>query len=177
MKDINLLPKKNLGLFQRDQTILIARSIAALSVIFVLSSFVGILLLGRNYSVADIETQQQNIRTKLQTQHTKTIQELMLLDRMKHISTILKTRSLLIDKITALQKLMPATITIEVLSITPQTLNLTVESPSLDSLKGFLDGLTTLLQSKKLLKKLTINNVVINQRTGLYTVSVVGVFL
>lgn len=176
-KEINLLARKNVGFLQQEQTITVARVIAVFSVILVASSFVALFFLQKNYSLSTIENQQTSVRSRLSLLHDKTIKQLTLIDRTKKIELIIKKRISLADKITLLQKEIPSALTIETLSVSKEAMSITVTSNSLTSLQKFIESLTTLVTKKTLLQKLTIDNVIINQQTGLYSVSVKGVFL
>lgn len=176
-REINLLPRKNTSFLQREQTVTFARIAAIFSVVIVITSFIGVILLGRNYSVTDVESQQANVRSRLQLVQNKTIQQLTLLERTKKIESLLKKRISLTDKITFFQKQIPSNVTIETMTVSPLQVNISVSSTSLTALQSFLDSLTSLVTQKKVLKKLTIDNVIVSQQTGLYSVNVKGTFL
>ena len=176
-KEINLLPHKNQGLLQKEQTIMVVRAIAIFSVVIVLSSYVGVLLLGRNYSLSDAQAQQASMHARLRLLQDKSAQELFILDRVNRIQTILKTRSSLIATISTLQNEVSEDVTIRTIDVTNKSAAMAVSSPSLASLKGFIDSLTLLVNKKKLFQKITINNVVVDSKTGMYSVSIQGVLL
>lgn len=173
-KEINLLPRKNLGILQQERTIIIVRAIAFLSVIILVTCFVGVFLLGKNYSIDTVNTQQNSVRARLQVLHNKTITYLTLQDRVRRIQTILKSRSLLEAKIETLQKQVPQDVLLKTLTVTTKTASLSVSSPSLSSLKSFLDNVTTLLKKKTIFSTLVIDNVNVDAKTGAYSVSVGG---
>lgn len=175
--EINLLARKNVGFFQQARTLLLVRAIAIFSVIIVVSSFIGIFLLGKNYSPDAVATQQTNIRSRLALYHDKAIQELTLVDRVNHIQAILKSRISLSDKITTLQKQLSPDIKMQSLAISQTTAAMLVSSPSLDSLKTFLDGITLMVNKKIFFQNVTINTVSVDSVTGMYSVAIQGTLL
>lgn len=176
-KEINLLPKKNVGFLEQEKTIMAARVISILAVILVGISSVAVFIISKNFSLQAIDNQQQAIQTKLDLLKNKTTDQLILMDRMSKIEKVIKKKSSLEDKIIALQKLVPSEVTVESLAVTPDTFSIVVSSSSLSSLQSFLDSATQKVTGKILLKKLTINNVQLNQQTGKYGVSIQGTFL
>lgn len=177
MKEINLLPKKNIGILQQERTIILIRAIAIFSVLIVLSCWIGLWFLGKNYSADTVDAQQQNVRSRLHVFHAKAIDQLTLVDRVNRIQAILKTRSLLTTNIDLLQKQLPSDVSMETFTVTPKQMAMTVSSSSLPSLKKFIDGLTALVKGKTLLTKVTITNIAVDTISGKYTASVQGIFL
>lgn len=176
-KEINLLPKKHIGFLAQEKTIVIFRVITVFSAIFVLCSFVVIFFLQKNYSLTAIQSQQASVTSKLALLHDKTTKEVALIDRTKKIASILKTRADLVDKISLIQKQAPQDVTIDTLTISKTDVSFLVTSKSLTSLQKFIDALTNLVAKKTLLQKITIDNVVIDQVSGTYSVNIHGVLL
>lgn len=174
-KDINLLPQKKLGFLEKEQTIIFFRAVAILSILILISSFFGIIILGKNYSLDNIQKQQTDVRLQLSKVKNKINNQLILVDRIKRIQSILNTRVLLNGQISLIQKQIPPGIQIQSLQISKASFDMTISSPSLLNLKAFLDSLTTSVQKNSLIKKLTIQNVAVDTSTGLYTVSLEGV--
>lgn len=176
-KEINLLPRKNVGILEQERTIMIARASALLSALFVISCFVGVFLLGKQYPLEDVQRQQSQVESQLLQVKDKANRNIQLVDRVNHIQTILKTRSLLGPTIVTLQDQLPKDVEMQSLSITTTSITLSVSSSSLASLKSFLDSLTAMAEKKQLFQKLTINNIVVDARTGTYLVNVQGTTL
>lgn len=176
-KEINLLPKKNKGLLDQESTIVVVRIVAIISFIFVLSSFVGVFFLTKNYSLAAIQSEQAAVQAKFQVLNPKTTKLLALSDRVQHIKNILQKKVDLTAKITAIQQKIPSDVTLAALNVTSRTVSLTATSSSLTSLQNFINALTNMVSQKKLLQQLTIDNVSVDVHSGLYTVNVKGSFL
>ena len=176
-KEINLLPKRQVDFLQKESTSVGFRIIMVFSVIIVVCSFIIIFFLQRNYSVDAIQTQQAAITAKLSPLHGKIVQELTLNDRAKKITTILKTRAQLVNKMNLIQKQLPQDVAIDTLEISKTDVSLSVTSRSLTSLQKFIDALTDLVTQKKLLQKITIDNIMINQQSGTYSVTIRGILL
>lgn len=173
-KEINLLPKKNIGILQQERTIAIVRAVAILSCVVFVTSWIGIFLLGKNYSVEAVTNQQNAVEARLASLNKKTISYLTLHDRVTRIQTILRTRSLLTGKIDTLEKQIPSDVDLQSISVSQKTASISVSSTSLSSLKSFLDSLTALYRKKSIFSTLIINNVLVNAKTGAYTVTVNG---
>jgi Tfp pilus assembly protein PilN len=176
-KEINLLPQKNRGFLEEERTIMLARAVAILSALFVVSCLVGVFILGQQHSLDSVQQQQAHVQSQLVQVKDKANTNIQLVDRANHIQTILKTRSLLGPTIETLQSKLPKDVTMQSLSVTTTAVSLSVSSSSLSSLKSFLDALTAMAEKKKIFKKLTINNIVVNAQTGTYVVNVQGTTL
>lgn len=176
-KEINLLPQKKIGIFDSEMTLNIFRAVAVISMIIVASSFLGVIILGKKYSVDSITSQQADVRMQLGKFKQQINNQLVLIDRVNKIQSILKTRSLLTDNVSLIQKQLPGDVIITSFQITKADLNLTLSSTSLTSLKTFIDSLTGLVQKKSLLKKLTITDVVADTTKGTYSVNIAGTLL
>lgn len=176
-KEINLLPSRNVGFLEREETILGARIIAVFSVIVVICGAVTVFFLQKNYSVAALTSKQENLRSQLSFVQGKVNKQLTLVDRAKEIEAIIKKRPDIVSKISFLEKQVPATVTIQTISVSETDMTLAVTSSSLASLQQLIDALTALVAKKTFLQKLTIDNVIVNQKGGTYSVSVKGVFL
>lgn len=176
-KEINLLPRKNTGILEKESTVFLARIIAILSVIFVASSFVTVFFLQKNYSLSALQDEQQAVQTKLDTLTAKAKKILTLTDRTRDIQTILQTRGDLTVKVDAIQQKLPKTVTLDSFSVSQKDVSLTATSQSLTSLQDFLNALSTMVSQKEILQKLTIDSVSANVTTGVYTVNVKGSFL
>lgn len=177
VKEINLLPKKNKGILDKESTIVVVRIMSIISFIFVLSSFVGIFFLTKNYSLAAIQNEQDAVQAKFAVLNPKTTKILALSDRIQHIKSILQKKVDLTEKITAIQQKIPSDVKLETLNVTSKTISLTATSASLISLQNFINALTNMVSQKKLLQQLTIDNVSVDIKSGLYTVNVKGSFL
>lgn len=176
-KEINLLPHRNLGILQQERTIMLVRIIAIFSVVIIISSGIGLFFLGKTYSLDNMASQQQNIQSRLNLLSGKATKELQLVDRMKRIEKIFGDRSSLLNQINTVQQQVPQGVDIDTLTVTKEDVSMSVSSNSLTQLRTLLNSLTQMVSEKKVFKKLTIQNVVLDQKTGIYSVGVEGTFL
>lgn len=176
-KEINLLPSKNVGFLEREETILGARIIAIFSVIVVICGAITVFFLQKNYSVAALTSQQENLKSQLSLVQGKVNKQLTLVDRAKKIEAIIKKRPDMVNKISFVEKQVPSTVTIQTISVSETDMTLQVTSSSLASLQQLIDALTALINKKTFLQKLTIDNIIVNQQDGTYSVGVKGIFL
>jgi Tfp pilus assembly protein PilN len=176
-KEINLLPKKNIGLLQQERTILILRISAFASVVIVASVTIGMFFLGRTYSVDVINQEQESIATKLRILQPKIQKEIALVNRINQIQEILKKRSLIVTKATTLQNLIPSDVSIDIFSITGNRFNLSLSSSSLSSLTTCLDGFTAALKKKTIFSTVTVQNVGLDIKAAAYKANITGILL
>lgn len=176
-KEINLLPKKNVDVLQQERTILIIRITAIFSVVCVSSVILGTFILGRSNSIEDVTAQQNAIGAKLQLVKPKIQKEIALVNRVNQIQAIIKTRSSIIKKATGIQDLIPPSVSTEQLSLTSTVFALVISSPSLSALTSCMDNFTNALKKKTIFSSVTIDNVGVDTKGGLYKVSIKGAFL
>lgn len=174
-KEINLLPKKNIGFFEEEQTIIISRVIAIFSVIIVISGIIGIWFLDKNYSPTAISAQQAALQERLVPLQNRAVTDITLVNRVNAIAGIIKNRLSLIDTISTVQSKLPSMVTIQSLTITKEQLNLEITSASLSSLQTFMNTLTNMVGPKNLFQKMTITSVSLNATSGLYTADLEGI--
>lgn len=172
--DINLLPHKNRSAFSQEQVLAYSKVGAIASCIITVSLAIILFLLNRDPSLAQIHAQQQTLLTQLNLLHTKTAKDLIIQDRVKRITKTLQSRKTLEKTISEVQKQLPSGVTVVSFVLDGKTLAITVTAPSLSPLGTFMDNLSKDVQNKKLFKKLTIQGVISDEKTGNFLLSMSG---
>ena len=170
--NINLLAQKKGSILSSEKTLARVRVIAIVCVALLISSWIGVFLLNQVNSPASLQVQQQSLTATVTASKQKTIDQLQLLDRLGHISTILKNRSLLQNNITLVEKQIPDNVELTTFAIDDKLLSLTARSSDLNAVNDVIVHMTALMQSKKLIKTLTIDGITADQKTGKYLLTI-----
>ncbi|HEV2339278.1 MAG TPA: hypothetical protein VGT05_00755 [Patescibacteria group bacterium] len=170
-KEINLLPQRKLDILQQEKTIRFVRGIAVSLLILVITAYVSIFLLNKNSALPNLRNQKNSLEANLSLLKSKQEKNALLLDRIKKIEQLHKNQSSLTNDVATIQSLLPTDTTITTFSLSQSTLILEISSQSLQSIHTFLDTVNQVYQQKKLFKKVTIDDVVVETVSGSYSVS------
>lgn len=170
--NINLLAHKKGNIFSSEKTLARVRLIAASCVGLLLSSAVGGFLLTHVNTPESLKAQQATLTQQLMQSKTTAVAQLQLLDRLGHIQKIITNRSALQDNISRIQEQIPDNVSISTFDLDSKDLTLSVYSKDLNALDKLIGNMTALLNSKSFVKKMTITDVVADQKTGRYTLSI-----
>lgn len=166
--DINLLPQRKGNILQSEKTLLQVRVVAVLSVVcLVISGFIAVFLNQTN-SPAALKAQEDTLTATLNASKTKAVAQLQLLDRLNHIQTIITNRSSMENNIQIIQKQLPDSVKITTFTIDQKQISFGVSADNLTAIDQVTSNMTDLLKSKKLIKKMTIEDIVADQKTGKY---------
>lgn len=172
--DINLLSHSRKTRFSQEQILVYTKVLAVICSIITVSMAVILFLLNRDPALSQIQAQQQTILAQLNVLHSKTAKDLIILDRVRRIAKINKSRSILGDKITEVQKQIPFGVTVTAFTLDSKHVVLTVSAQSLSPIGAFIENLTKDIQNKDLLKKITIQGVITDEKSGSYLLSITG---
>lgn len=170
--DINLLPQKKNSILQGQQLLIRLKVVAVLAVCLTIASCIGVIILNQVNSPESLKTKQEQATTQFMQSQKKAQLYLLLLDRLNNIQNIISSRSRLENDLTLIQQQVPNGVRIEALSLDDKTLTMTVRSNDLTKIDTVITNMNSLLKSKKFISKLTIEDVVADQRTGLYSLAV-----
>lgn len=172
MSDINLLPQKKRGRFSQEQILIYTKIFAIGACILTVSLSLILFLLNRDPTLTQIQAQEKTILAQLTILHSKTAKNLIILDRLKRITKILQTRGVLDKKIAAIQKQIPQGVTVTSFALDNKTLLLTLNAASLSPLGTFVENLTKDVESKTLVKKVTVEGLVSDEKTGTFLLNI-----
>lgn len=172
MTDINLLPQKSRGRFSQEQVLVYTKILAISGCILTVCLAIVLFFLNRDPTLVQIQAQEQTILAQLNILHSKTAKDLIILDRMKRISKVLQNRGVLDKKIADIQKQIPSNVTVASFSLDNKNLLLTLNSQSLSPLGAFVESLANDVQTKKLVKKVTVEGLVSDEKTGTFLLNI-----
>lgn len=172
MSDINLLPQKRRGRLSQEQVLAYTKILAIGGCILTVSLALILFLLNRDPTLAQIQAQEQTILTQLTILHSKTAKDLIIIDRLKRITKILQNRGVLDKKIADIQKQIPDNITITSFALDNKTIILTLSADSLSPLGALVEKLTKDVESKTLVKKVTVEGLVSDEKTGTFLLNI-----
>ena len=172
--DINLLIQKQRGFFSQERLLLFSRVGAVVSVVLVLSLSVLFFLLSRDPTFARYRADQSQTLAQLTLLQSKTAKYLLILDRIEKIKVIEKSMPNFSTTIATVVDQIPSGGTITNFVIDNNSLTLSVSSPDLSVLGKTVDNFMSLIASKKVLKTLTVQGLVSDEKSGLYVLSLTG---
>lgn len=172
--DINLLIQKQRGFFSQERLLLFSRVGAVVSVVLVLSLSILFFLLSRDPTFASIRADQSQTLAQLTLLQSKTAKYLLILDRIEKIKVIEKSMPNFSTTIATVVDQIPKGGTITNFVIDNNSLTLSVSSPDLSVLGKTVDNFMSLIASKKVLKTLTVQGLVSDEKSGLYVLSLTG---
>lgn len=172
--EINLLPRKTRAKFSQEQLLAYSKIGAIIACIITVSFAIVLFLLNRDPSLSQIQAQQQNILTQLTILHTKTAKDLIIVDRVKRITKILQSRKALEKDIDTIQSQLQTSLTVTSFALDDKHVLLTVSGQSLSPMGAFIESLTDDIQKKKFLKKITIQGIISDEKTGNFLLSISG---
>ncbi len=172
--DINLLSHQSKTRFSQEQILAYSKVAAIICSILTVSLALMLFLLNRDPTLSQLQGQQQTVLAELTILHSKTAKDLIILDRVKRIVQINQQRSSLGQKVTDIQKQLPSGISISSFTLDSKHVNLTITSSSLVPMGTFINNLTQAINNKTLLKQLTIQGIISDEKTGTYLLSITG---
>ena len=172
--EINLLPQRKGNILTNQQVINRIRFAALLCVMVTICLSIGVFLLQQANSPERLKTQENTLTAAANQNKNKAVKQLQLIDRLNHIQTIINNRDLLQKNIILVQDQIPENVKIQTLTLDSKEFTISVLSTDLEQINTFLTNMTNLLHSKKFIKKMTVEDVVADQKTGKYSLSING---
>lgn len=174
MADINLLIQKQHGFFSEEKLLLFSRIGAVAGVVLVLSLSILFFLLSRDSTFVQVKADQSSTIAQLTLLQNKTAKYLIVIDRLNKIKALEKNKSNFGDTIAELTSQVPNGADITNLIVDKSSLTLSVSSGDLSVLGKTVDNFMTLISQKKLLKTLTVQGLVSDEKGGKYVLSLTG---
>lgn len=175
--EINLLAQKKAQFFSEERVLLITKGLAVGSVVLVLSLSILFFLLSRDPSIVAVQADENQTIAKLTLLQDKTAKYLLIVDRVNKMKAILQKKSTFGTTMTALTKQIPTGSTITNFTLDQQTLSLSLSSSDLSTLGKAMDNFSSLVTSRSVLKSVTIQGLVSDEKSGTYVLSITGVLL
>jgi len=172
--EINLLPQKRLGFFTEERILLFTRIGAIASVIIVVCVSILFFLLSRDPTLSQQKTDEDQTIAQLNLLQNKTAKYLIIIDRINKIKLLSKQKSHFEDSLTTLVSEIPDTVAISALSLDKSSVSVGVSSSNLSSIGLAIENFSNLISQKKVLKTLTIQGLVTDEKAGTYILTFTG---
>ena len=170
--DINLLPQKKNSILRGQKLLARIKVLAVLAVCVTIASCIGVIILNQVNSPESLKAKQDQVTATFMQSQKKAALYLLLIDRLNNIQSIILDRSKLQNHIAILQQQVPDGVSIEALSLDDKAVTMTVRSTDLTKIDSVISNMSNLLKSKSFFKKLTIEDVVADQKTGVYSLAI-----
>lgn len=135
--------------------------------------FVSVLLFVLNHilSPSAVIKEQKKIAANITLAKQKQVKLVVLGRRLNDISNLISKRSNYEEALSSILSETPAGMSVASLTLDKQKLSMVVSAGSLISTNSFIDSLKGMVEEKKFLKNVTINNLILNSRTSSYTLT------
>lgn len=174
MAEINLLPRKKIGFFSIEKALLIARVSAVAAIILVVSTSILFFILSRDPTVLEQKADQQRTIAQLDLLQSKTAKYLIVTDRLNKIKIITRQRSTFDQSMQTLVDQLPSNVAVSGFNMDKKTFSISFAAGDLSLIGTAIDNFTKLIAQKKIVKSLTIQGLVTDEKNGKYVLSLSG---
>lgn len=169
---INLVSPKNEQL-EKEQNRLKAARILAFSVMLAVVLIAALVfIVNLTLPINSIKQDEQNTLSNISAFHTKLAQYYLVEDRVTNLSNIIEKRKKLPDIADAVLATVPQDLAITTMQIDAKQVSFVVSGKSLISMNKFIDDVTALDKSKKIIKNIVVQQLSADIKNGNYSVSV-----
>lgn len=175
---INLLdPNKNRATIVPIRRIESMRLIVAVLLFFVSVTSVILFILVAISPLSELQQQEQSLRLRLSQSKSDIAKLAFVNERTTTIDGVIKKRLSLDETMALIQSKLASNAKITAMRADKDTVTLTVQSRSLQSLNDFLNGLSTFVQEKKGFSQVTMSDLTGDETTREYSVTISLVLL
>ncbi|PIP75067.1 MAG: hypothetical protein CO135_03250 [Candidatus Levybacteria bacterium CG_4_9_14_3_um_filter_35_16] len=174
---INLIQNKDEEINKEKKRIKILNFIAASFLTIIVLCAIIIFIISTQFSLASIKKDQNTAIFGISQLKDKAGKLLMVNDRIKGIAEILNKRKDYSNISNSLLELVPQGVVIKSFSFDKDNVGISVSSNSLALINTFLNSLISFSSQKKLIKNLVMEGIIVNTKTGQYTLSIGGTIL
>jgi hypothetical protein len=118
-----------------------------------------------------LQAQEQSLMQTLSQSKSDVVKYELLNERVEAISGVMKKRQSPDQTIALVQSKLPSDSKITAIKSDNKTMSLTIESPSLQSLDTFINGLINYVQEKKFFSNVTLTNLTTDETNNAYAVT------
>lgn len=172
--EINLLPQRKIGFFSVERMLLISKVGAVASIILVVSLSILFFLLSRDPTVVQQKADEQRTIAQLDLLQSKTAKYLIISDRLNKIKAIVRQRSTFDQSMQTLTDQVPSEVTIAGFLLDKKTFSISISAADLSLIGTTVSNFTHLMAQKKIIKSLTIQGLVTDEKNGKYVLSFSG---
>lgn len=174
LADINLLPQKSRRFISEERLLLGFKITAITLVILVASLSILFFLLSRDPSVSTVKNDESRTIAQLTLLQSKTAKYLIIVDRINKIKVLTKKRLSLDTSIATLLDTIPNGASVTSFSLDTGQLSMGISTRDLTAIGLFIDNLTGLISQKKILKTLTVQGLVSDEKNATFLLTVTG---
>jgi Tfp pilus assembly protein PilN len=170
--DINLVSNKDAATLKEKKRLKQARTTAIVSLAVVAFVSILIFIVSSQTSLSSIKKDENTAISNISYLNKKAAKLAVVNERLKDISDILQKRKNYTSAINTLLQLMPPDVYTSTLELDKENIVLVANSNSLLSIDKFINATIDLSSKKQVISSVTIESVILNQRSGNYSVSI-----
>lgn len=172
--DINLLPQKSKRFLSEERLLLGCKILAVTLVILIGSLSILFFLLSRDGTIQEVKNDQSRTIAELTLVQSKTAKYLIIVDRINKIKVFSQKRLSFDTTIASITEQIPKGVTVTSFSLDTKELSLSISTRDLTAIGLLIDNFSQLIAQKKVLKSLTIQGLVSDERTGSFILTLTG---
>ena len=177
VNDINLVSNKDESTLKQKKQLRFVRITAVVSLAIVFLFSVLIFVISSMIGLSSIKNSENSALNSISFLHKKEAELAIVNNRLQDITTILQNRKNYTSEINSLLQIIPSGAYVNSIEINKDSLTLVIVSNSLLPINSFLNSLTGFAQKNQLVKDVIIENLSINGKTGLYSLSIQATIL
>jgi hypothetical protein len=175
--EVNLIANKKKSSAEKEKIIKIVSFSAYISLGVIIICAVVLFLLNQDPGFTELSKKEKATVAALSLQNQKIAKFLVIKSRLKEITGIINSRTSYDATISTLAQGMPSGISVDAFALTKQEVSMVVSSSSLTAINTYLSFMVDLLNSKKILKSISLNGVTADPKNNRYTLILSGKFL
>jgi len=169
---INLIQNKDEEVTKEKKKIKILNFIAISFLTIIVLCAVIIFIISTQFSLSSIKRDQNAAIFGISQLKSKAGKLLIVNDRIKGITEILNKRKDYSIVSNSLLGLIPQGVVVKAFSLDKDSVKISVSSSSLSSINTFLNALVSFSSQKKIIRNLVMEGIIVNTKTGQYTLSI-----
>lgn len=170
--NINLVSSQDEAYARKAKALRNARLVAFGSLIIVALLSIGVFILQASVPLDSVKKQEAETLTNLASLHGKVAKLYLVNDRLSNIQQIETKRQSYINTINTLVQSVPPEMTIDSFNVDKKTVVLSASGQSLNNVDDFINAMVEMGNQGKLIKGVTIENVVANAVSSKYSVTI-----
>jgi hypothetical protein len=175
--DINLISNKDTAFLKSKNRLKQTRTIAIISLVIIALVSIVVFIINSQTSLTGIKNDENSTLQNISYLNKKAAKLAIINNRLKDISDILGKRKNYTNTINTLLQLMPPGLSTSTLELDKKDVALAVNSNSLLLIDKFLNSIIDLSAKKQVIGSVTIESLVVNPKTGNYSLSVITTLL
>lgn len=171
VENINLLPQRKLSAFSEERVLFASKIVAATLVVLVVVLSILFFLLSRDPAISALKKDQSQTLAQLNLLHDRTAKYLIVVDRVTKIKTVLQKRGKLDLELATILQQVPSDVVVTNLTLDTKVFTLAITASNLSRIGMVTDNFVALAKQKKVLKNLTIQGLITDEKAGTYVLT------